>query len=218
MKLLAIDTSTDHLSVAVATEEKILGKFYGLVGRNHSRLLVPKIEALLKKCRIKPGDIDCFGVSVGPGSFTGLRIGVTTIKGLAYALNKKIVTIPTLDVIAYNAKKFHGIVCPILDARKKKVYAALYKSDGATMKKISKDLLLSVEELLAKTAKHKNVLFLGDGVALTGRPANEEIDWHPRPEGLARMAIEQYMRKKFVSVEDLEPLYLYSRECDITGK
>jgi tRNA threonylcarbamoyladenosine biosynthesis protein TsaB len=217
MILLSIDTSTDHLSLALSDGDKMIGRFHGKVGRNHSRLLMPKIEQLLKRCRVAPEDLDCFCVSVGPGSFTGLRIGVTAVKGLAYALKKRIVAVPTLDAIAYNAKDFEGIVCPVLDARKKKVYAAIYKSDGYTVKKISKDLLVSAEDLLKKTGRYKDVFFLGDGVALTGK-AERRPDWHPRPEALARLGAEQYRKKRFVSVEDLEPLYIYSRECDITGK
>jgi len=206
------------MSLALTDGDEIIGRFHGKVGRNHSRLLVAKIEKLLKKCRVKPSDIDCLCISIGPGSFTGLRIGVTTVKGLAHALKKRIVAVPTLDVIAHNAKDFSGIICPVLDARKNKVYAALYRSSNGNIKKISKDLLISVKDLLEKTDTYDNVIFLGDGAALTGRAINEKLDWHPRPQPLARLGIEEYRKKAFISVEDLEPLYLYSRECDITGK
>jgi len=215
MKILSIDTSTDYLSIAIMDGRKILAGYHRPSHRNHSRLLVPTIAKLIKRSGFR--SIDCFCVSIGPGSFTGLRIGVVTVKGLAYALNKPIVTVPTLDVIARNAKSFKGIVCPVLDAKKNKVYACLYKSDGVTFKKVSKYLLIPVESLLKMTAKYDKVLFLGDGVKLVG--VEEKIkNWHPRADVAAVLALESINKKKFVTPEKLEPMYIYSRECNITGK
>lgn len=217
MKILSIDTSTDYLSVAITDGAKVLARYHKPSHRNHSRLLIPTISNLVRKARLKLKDIGGFCVSVGPGSFTGLRIGVVTVKGLAYALGKPIVTIPTLDVIAYNAKGFKGIICPVLDAKKSKVYAALYKSDGVTFKKVSKYLLIEAESLLKMASKYDKVLFLGDGVKLVG--SEEKIkNWHPRADAAALLAHESFKKKRFISPEDLEPMYIYSRECDITGK
>lgn len=212
MIILAIDTSTDYLSLALLEDNRLVAKFHRKAHRKHSMLLVPTIEKLLKKAKLSVGKIDCFAISVGPGSFTGLRIGVTVVKGLAYALKKRIVAVPTLDVIAYNAKSFKGMVCPVLDARKNKVYACIYKSDGKTIKRVSKYLLLPLEELLKITGKYDKVLFLGDAI-----PAPSAVDWYPRAEVVARLAIERYKDKRFIKAQDLEPLYLYSHECDITG-
>lgn len=215
MKILAVDTSSDHLSLAVFKDGKVLAKFHKKVDRRHSILLVPMIDRLLKKSNTKIKNIDCFAVSVGPGSFTGLRIGVTVVKGLAYSLKKKIVAVPTLDVIARNAKNFIGIVCPVLDARKNKVYACLYRSDGKVIRKISKYLLVALDDLLKKTAKYDRVLFLGDmNTVLT--PCIK--DWHPKAEVVASLAAEYYQNKEFVRPEELEPMYIYSKECDITGR
>ena len=138
MKILAIDTSTDYLSLAVLDNGKVLAKFHQKTSMRHSILLVPTIDKMLKRARLKVKDIDCFAISIGPGSFTGLRIGVTVIKGLAYALKKPVVAVPTLDVIAWNAQNFKGMICPVLDARKNKVYACIYRSDENAVKKISK--------------------------------------------------------------------------------
>ena len=241
MNILAIDTSTDYLSLAVLKDGSIPAKFHKKAGMRHSVLLVPMIDKLLKKAKLRIKDIDCFAVSIGPGSFTGLRIGVTVTKGLAYALKKPIAAVPTLDIIAGNAKNFTGVICPVLDARKKKVYACLYKSDGKIVSRISEYLLLPPDDLLKKTGKYDKVLFLGD--MLEGRPASAfnnkttqcfgghirrnrsgpytctgEGGWHPKAEIAARMAAEYFKKKKFVSAEDLEPMYIYSKECDITGK
>jgi len=217
MKILSIDTSTDYLSVAVMDGAKVLASYHRPSHRNHSRLLVPVISNLVKRCRLKLKDIGGLCVSIGPGSFTGLRIGVVTVKGLAYALNKPVVTVPTLDVIAHRAGSFKGLVVPVLDAKKNKVYACLYRSDGVKFKRISKYLLVPVESLLKMTAKYDKVLFLGDGVKLTG--SEEKIKkWHPRADATAALALEGFRKKRFVSPEKLEPMYIYSRECDITGK
>ena len=213
MIILAIDTSTDYLSLAILKGGKVAVKFHKKADRRHSMLLVPTIEKILKKAKLNLGKIDCFAISIGPGSFTGLRIGVTVIKGLAYALKKPIVSVPTLDVIADNAKGFEGILCPVLDARKNKVYACLYRSDGKVIRKISKYMLLPLEELLKKLSKYDKVIFLGD----TGNN-NFNKDWHPKAEVVARLGAGYCKDKKFVEPEDLEPMYLYSHECDITGK
>lgn len=210
MNLLAIDTSTDYLSLAVAKDGRIAGRFHRKSAMRHSTLLIPTIDRLLKKAGIKIKEIDCFAISIGPGSFTGLRIGAVTVKALAYSLKKPVVAIPTLDAIALNAKSFKGVICPVLDARKNKVYACIYKSDGRNIKKISRYLLLPLEELKKKLTKYDKIYFLGD---IMGSKI-----WHPKPEIVAALALEEFNKKNFVKPEDLEPLYIYSNECDIKGR
>jgi len=178
MNILAIDTSTDYLSLAILKDGRLGAKFHKKADRRHSILLVPMIDRLLKRARLKIKEIDCFAISAGPGSFTGLRIGVTVVKGLAYALKKRIVAVPTLDVIADNAKSFKGVICPVLDARKNKVYACIYKSDGKSLKRLSKYLLLPVADLLKKVKNMRyNVLFLGDA---TGQIFAGDIERAPK--------------------------------------
>src|SRR3989338_556936 len=229
VNVLAIDTSTDYLSLAILRGDSVAAKFHKKADMRHSILLVPMIDKLLKSSGLKLKDIDCFAISIGPGSFTGLRIGVTVVKGMAFALKKPIVTVPTLDVIANNVKDFIGIICTVLDARKNKVYACLYKSDRKIIKRISKYLLFPLADLLKKIGKYDKVLFLGDIVEKHnfGRdwPAfafdnktRRCSGWQRKGEIAARLGLEKLKKKKFVKPEDLEPLYLYSRECDITGK
>lgn len=210
MIILAIDTSTDYLSLAVMRDGKIVARFHRRAHMRHSSLLVPMIAKLLKRSKLRARDIDSFAISAGPGSFTGLRIGVTTVKGLAYSLKKPIVAVPTLDVIARNVKGFKGTICPVLDARKNKVYACFYSSDGKNVRRISKHLLITAKELMEKATRYDKIFFLGDA-------APGKFDWHPRAEIVARIGAGYYEDKKFTTVEDLEPLYLYSRECDIKG-
>lgn len=210
MNILAVDTSSVYLGLAVTKNGKIAGYLHKKAEMAHSSILVPSIDKVLKKAKIKIGNIDVFAISAGPGSFTGLRIGVTTVKGLAYSLKKKIVAVPTLDVIARNAKGFHGIICPVLDARKNKVYSSIYRSRGKIVKRISQFLLLPLEELKKKLDKYDKIYFLGD---MIGSKA-----WYPRAEIVAELALNEIKNKHFVKPEDLEPMYLYSRECDIRGK
>ncbi len=218
MNLLTIDTTTEYLSIALTRGDKIIARVHKKAPMMHSTLLVPTIAGLLKKAKLGPKDLDGFCISIGPGSFTGLRIGVTTIKGLAYAMNKPIVTVPTLDVIAANAKKFKGVICPVLDARKNKVYTCLYKSDGKNIKRISKYLLTTVQELTDMLDGYDDVLMLGDGMKFFPGKREAVAKWQPRADVAARAGIELFGRKKFVSADKLEPMYLYSKECDITGR
>ena len=216
MKILAIDTSTEYMSIAVTDGKRVIVKFHKKTPMSHSRLLMPMIDKTLKKARVRLSGIGCFAIGIGPGSFTGLRIGVATVKGLAFSTGKPIVAVPTLDVIAHNVKGFRGIICPVLDARKNKVYSCLYKSDGKSIKRISRYLLLPLAELLGKTQKYDNLLFLGDAAYLVG-DGYKKLSWHPRAEIVAALGMEAFKKKRFVSAEDLEPMYLYSKECDIKG-
>lgn len=229
MNLLAIDTSTDYLSVALMKNGKIAGRFHKKKAMAHSTLAVPVIDKVLRRARLKAGGIDCFAVSIGPGSFTGLRIGVSVVKGLAFSLNKPVVTIATLDVIACNVADYSGVICPVLDARKNKVYAALYRSDGKNVRRISEYLLLPIKELHEKIKKYDKTIFLGDAADLIKKSFEHSYSsrsqdqtllhkvWHPKAEVVARLGWEEFRKKKFVRAEDIEPMYLYSKECDITG-
>jgi tRNA threonylcarbamoyladenosine biosynthesis protein TsaB len=218
MKILALDTSTSHLTIAVLDGEKVLATFHEKVDRNHSSMLIPMIDKTLKIAKTKLKSIGGFCIGVGPGSFTGLRIGVATIKGLAYPSGKPIVAVPTFDAVARNVTGYEGVICPVLDARKNKVYAALYESGKKGIRKLSEYLLVPASELMKIAGKYDKIFFIGDGVKIIGRPENEAFDWHPRAEVLGKLALESFAKKKFTSPEKLEPMYLYSRECDITGR
>lgn len=175
---------------------------------------------------MKINNVDLFCISIGPGSFTGLRIGVTVVKGLAYAIGKPIVAVPTMDVIAWNAKKHRGILCPVLDARKNKVYAAFYRSSEGGIKRISDYYLLPVAELLKKLEEFQTekIVFLGDGAHYicaqsSGRYSEENCveKWHPKADVVAQLGMELFKNNKITNCEKLEPFYIYSKECDITG-
>lgn len=220
MNLLSIDTSTEYLSLAVTRDNDVVARVHKKLPMMHSSLLVPMVDKILKKAHVRLNDLDGFCVSTGPGSFTGLRIGVTTIKGLSYVSGKPIAKVPTLDVIADNARRHKGFICPILDARKGKVYACFYRSDGRKIKRISKYLLLPLTELMPRLQMYDNVVLLGDmadKIDYTGAVLFRG-DWHPDAETVARFGLELFKKNKTVNSSELEPMYLYSRECDIKGK
>ena len=132
MKILAVDTSTRICSVAVVENQALLAELTLNHGHTHSTHLMPMIETLLNQCRLSVHDLDAFAVTVGPGSFTGLRIGISTVKGLAYGASKPVTGVSALEALAYQFPFASSIICPMIDARKGEVYTAGYRFvDGA---------------------------------------------------------------------------------------
>lgn len=171
MICLAIDVSGRALSGAIGAREsaspRILGEFCLDTGKNHSLALLPMTEALLRNCHLKLADVDAFAVTVGPGSFTGLRIGLATVKAWCDALNKPAVAVGSLDAMA-RAIDRPGLVCPVFDARRSEVYAALFQ-DG---RRLTDDLALAPDKLCDELDKYDGpVTFGGDGLG----PWEEEL-------------------------------------------
>ncbi|MFA6413431.1 MAG: tRNA (adenosine(37)-N6)-threonylcarbamoyltransferase complex dimerization subunit type 1 TsaB [Syntrophales bacterium] len=131
MNILAIDTSGVTASVALLQDETVLAEMFLNLGRNHSEILLPSIDHLLTATGLELRAIDVFACTVGPGSFTGIRIGVGTIKGLALAADRPVVGLSALEVLAMNAMGFQGKICPMIDARREQVYAGLYADNGS---------------------------------------------------------------------------------------
>ncbi|MBE7018906.1 MAG: tRNA (adenosine(37)-N6)-threonylcarbamoyltransferase complex dimerization subunit type 1 TsaB [Ruminococcaceae bacterium] len=158
-KLLAADTSAKTATVALFENEVMLAEYTQNIGLTHSEGFLPLVEEVLVATKKDLSEIDYFAITNGPGSFTGLRIGVSTVKGLAHAVNKPLVEISTLDALAENIPHFSGYVCPILDARRQEVYAAVYKNG----EKILADTPLPLTELFSFLKERRGkVMFLGD--------------------------------------------------------
>lgn len=231
MRILYLDTSSKYLSLAVAEDEKVLSQIHRPLDRKHSLQLVTLIDKVLKGAEISLREIDGFCVSKGPGSFTGLRIGITTIKGLAFVLGKPVVAIPTLDILAQNVKKATKLkhqdkllqVCAIVDAKQNKVYACLYQLRNGTARPVWRYLLLPVSELLKKL-KGK-IIFLGDGVRVYRKEIcaskkvkpvfTEEKLWYPQARQAVPLALERFHENELEDIDSLVPLYLYPKECQI---
>lgn len=165
MIVLSIDSSSLVTTVALLKDEHILGEYTLNFKREHSVILMEKVEMLLKDCEVDINDVDGFVVSKGPGSFTGLRIGMATVKGLSMGSNKPYVSISSLDALANSLLTFNGIICPIMDALRDSVYTCLYKNVDGKLTKISDYCALSLDELAELlNEKGENVIFTGDGV------------------------------------------------------
>ncbi|MEG1458863.1 MAG: tRNA (adenosine(37)-N6)-threonylcarbamoyltransferase complex dimerization subunit type 1 TsaB [Acetivibrio sp.] len=167
MKLLGIDSSGIVASTALFSDGVMLAEYTTNFKKTHSQTLLPMIEQIVKMTETELKTIDAIAVAGGPGSFTGLRIGSATAKGLALALNKPIISVPTLEGLAYNFFGCEAFICPIMDARRSQVYTGLYRFEGEKFEIISEQKAISIEELMEDLEERKQkVIFLGDGVGV----------------------------------------------------
>lgn len=165
MIVLSIDSSSKVATCALLNNDELLGEYVLNNKREHSVLLMPMIENLLKECNLTIDDIDGYVVSRGPGSFTGLRIGMATVKGLSFGSSKPYISISTLDSLAYNLINFNGIICPIMDALRENVYTALYKNENGKLKNILDPTPMDIDKLVELLKeKDEEVIFTGDGL------------------------------------------------------
>ncbi len=169
MKILAVDTSAVCASVAVTEEGKILSECSINTGLTHSRTLLPMIDSALKNSDIDLSDIDLFACSVGPGSFTGIRIGVAAIKGLSFGTEKKCVPVSTLEALAYNLTGQSCTAVSVMDARCNQVYCAIFNVEGDTVTRLTEDMALKIDDLGEKLKEYDNIIFVGDGANLCHR-------------------------------------------------
>ena len=165
MRILALDSSGLVATVALIEDEQTLAEYTVNYKKTHSQTLLPMLDEVVKMMEFDLETIDAIAVSGGPGSFTGLRIGAATAKGLGLALNKPLIHIPTVDGMAYNMYGVSGLICPIMDARREQVYTGIYRFQNGNFEVIEPQMAISVQELLEKlNAYEENVTFLGDGV------------------------------------------------------
>ncbi|MBL7081717.1 MAG: tRNA (adenosine(37)-N6)-threonylcarbamoyltransferase complex dimerization subunit type 1 TsaB [Candidatus Omnitrophica bacterium] len=241
-KVLAIDTSSKMLSVALGTSTMLSAnpelvewvgspevhfREYNLEAqRNTKDLLLPTIKKGLRALNYNLKDIDYFAVGLGPGSFTGLRIGLSTIKALSFALKKPVVATSSLDVIAYSALPYSkGYICVLVDAKRDMLYCALYKSKCTKLQRLSRYLLIGIEDLFNKIGSEEQIVFLGDGLLRyqefierrikSGIILNENF-YYPQAGNLLRIAQQLIQRKSFSDPFRLGPIYLYPKECQIS--
>ena len=159
MNIFAVDTSAVAASCAFFDGQKIISEFYTNVGLQHSKTLAPMIESALKCTEMSLADVDVFAVSKGPGSFTGVRIGISAVKGMAFAENKSCVGVSTLEGLAYNLETAEGIICPVMDARCNQVYNALFEFEKGKLKRLCDDRAISVDELQSELKNEKKSVF-----------------------------------------------------------
>ena len=222
MKILSVDSSAIVASAALSEDGRLLAE-YTLNNKNtHSETLLPMIESLLSFFSMETADIDLFAVSIGPGSFTGVRIGTATVKGLAFASNKPCVGVSTLEAIAYNLRFHKGIVCPVMNARRSQVYTAVFRSDGERLKRLTEDLAISIAELDSMLAEYsEEVALAGDGydICLKGfektaiRYVPERLR-HQSAFSVAEAALAAYNSGKYCSDSELGVEYLRPSQAE----
>ena len=178
MKILGIDTSTPIGSVALIDDDNLVAEHTLNIVQAHSSRLMPAIDTVLKWSDITAADLDACAVGVGPGSFTGIRIGVATIKSLCYALDKPIVGVSTLEAVAYNLRWTNGVICPLFDARRSEVYGAIFEG-GAEWQRLSEELCLPIDAFIdclgTHTASDSPINFVGDGLFTYGDTVRERL-------------------------------------------
>ncbi|MBI3333828.1 MAG: tRNA (adenosine(37)-N6)-threonylcarbamoyltransferase complex dimerization subunit type 1 TsaB [Candidatus Omnitrophica bacterium] len=228
MRFLAVETSSPVFSVALCDGDRLVGSLHSTEPATRSDFLTGGIQRLLRLGGWRLQELDGFALSIGPGSFTGLRVGVTTVKTLAWALKRPVLPVSSLEVIAHNAAGGGSTVFLFQDARKGKVYTAGFQPDGqGRLKRLSPDELLPPEEALKRIAADGKAVLLGDGIRryqplLTSMDGKglilaPESDWIPRAELLGRIAAGRWPEGALDDPHRLVPQYLYSKESDITG-
>lgn len=169
MLILALESSAKAASVALMEDESLIAQYSQCSGLTHSRTLLPMVEDMLKNTEKKIADVDLIAVAHGPGSFTGIRIGVSTVKGLAWASDKKCVGVSTLEAMAWHGVSAGGLICPVMDARRSQVYNALFATDGdGRPARLTEDRAVSLAELAGELKDYECApLLVGDGAKLT---------------------------------------------------
>ena len=176
MKVLALDSSGIVASVAVLEDDVLLAEDTVNYKKTHSQTLLPMLDEVAKMTELDMSSVDAIAVAAGPGSFTGLRIGSATAKGLGLALKKPLIGVPTVDALAYNLYDTKGIVCPIMDARRNQVYTGIYRYEDHKLVVVEEQMALSITELLEKLNEYgENVTFLGDGVPVFRKVIEENM-------------------------------------------
>lgn len=218
MKLLALDSTATAASVALMEDGMLRGEFFINTKLTHSQTLMPMVEALLNNTCIPLSQVDAFAVAAGPGSFTGVRIGVAAVKGMAMAMDKPCVSVSTLEAMACQLAFLEGLVCAAMDARCNQVYNALFEVSAGTVRRLTPDRALPVEELGESLANEgKQIFFVGDGAQLCYNKLNGRLQnaclapvhlRYQRASGVALAAEKQLQQGKTLSAGELTPVYL----------
>jgi tRNA threonylcarbamoyladenosine biosynthesis protein TsaB len=223
MRILGIETSTMAGSVAILADERVIAEHTLHSRVTHTERLLAAIDYMLQDATLRIDEIDAIAVSIGPGSFTGLRIGVTTAKSLAYSLHKPVIGIPSLDALAAHCLFTEHMICPLLDARKREVYAALYRNTGGQINRLSDYMVIAPEFLFQQIPEP--VLVLGDGVSryrqviesMLGERALFADAAHntPRASLVAQLGYKRLMDGEQDDCFMLTPLYVRKSDAEI---
>ena len=225
MKVLAIDSSGLVASVALVTEDELIAEHTINYRKTHSQTLLPMLDEIVKMTNIDLTELDAIAISKGPGSFTGLRIGAATVKGLAMVLDIPVIPVATVDGLAYNLYQTNSIICPLMDGRKNQVYTGLYKWVDNEFKVLLEQKALDIEEISKEINKtEEEVTFLGDGVKVFEDQIKEmvEVNYNFVPAHLSRqragaigaLGIEYYKKGILMDADEFVPTYLRMSQAE----
>jgi tRNA threonylcarbamoyladenosine biosynthesis protein TsaB len=221
MKVLAIDTSNYTMGVALLDGNTVIGEIITNLKKNHSVRLMPAVEQIMKECGVKPNELEKIVVASGPGSYTGVRIGVTAAKTMAWALNIPIAGVSSLEVLAANGSYFSGCICPLFDARRQQIYTGLYTYEHEKLKNVKEDRIILIEEWLNQLkGRDEQILFVGNDVSIHKEMIREMLgeqavfctvsQYNPRPSELALLGLE----KEAQPVHAFVPNYIRLAEAE----
>jgi tRNA threonylcarbamoyladenosine biosynthesis protein TsaB len=226
MKILALDSTENIAAVAITDGKTLIGSTVINAGKSHSELLLPAIEALMNAAGLSYSDIDMFACSSGPGSFTGVRIGVSTVKGLAFGYNKPCVGVSATEALAYNFIDFDGIICPAMDARRSQLYNALFRSENGTITRLCDDRTIPASSLASELTVYNEPIYINGGgehilrKAAAGNPnvmPTNEILKYQNGYSVALCALEKYESSEnkdgFTDLA-LQPTYLRPSQAE----
>jgi len=223
MKILALDTATQSCSVAIVDDRSLLAELTRANSKTHSRHLLNLINTICRIANLKAEDLDGFAVTIGPGSFTGLRIGISTIKGLAFSLGKPVVGVSSLEALAWQCAQSAYLICPLLDARKKEVYACRYRFKHNELKKAGTEKVASPAE--AVRGIQEPSIFLGNAAQLYREDISAELGelahfaaWGQhaiRASSIAWLSMTRFYRQQTDDVAMLIPQYIRKPDAEV---
>lgn len=222
MLILGIETATGQVGVALGGHEGVIATFEVVRGRHHAEILTPAIEFVCRQAEIGLDEIGCIAVDVGPGLFTGMRVGLSAAKALALALRIPMIGISSLDLLAFPCRHTDRVVVPVIDARKSEVFWAMYRQVPGGVQQVSPPTVGPVDDLVADLlARSQEVLCVGDGAE---RYRDEIVDGyhcevsgpvHPSPGALVQLAHARALREDWVRPDEIEPVYLRAPDAQI---
>ena len=226
MIILSIDSSTPVAGIAVSDGHKLLGEVMINTKNTHSEKLMPMLAQLLTDLQMSVEQIEAVAITCGPGSFTGLRIGMATAKGIAQGGNKKLIAIPTLDTLAQNLKHYPGIICPIMNAQKRQVYTAIYRNGEAGLERLSDYQAIEADKLADQLLElGETVWFTGDGVDAFAEVFQAKLGEKcrladgntvlPRAGALAMLAADRAEQEQFDDLYQAELIYIRKSEAEV---
>ncbi|MGN0435765.1 MAG: tRNA (adenosine(37)-N6)-threonylcarbamoyltransferase complex dimerization subunit type 1 TsaB [Wujia sp.] len=225
MKILGIDSSGMVAGVAVVQDDITIAEYNVNYKKTHSQTLLPMIDEIVSMLELDLNELDAIAIAAGPGSFTGLRIGSATAKGLGYALEKPIVSVPTCHGLAYNMWGTDRLICPIMDARRNQVYTGIYSMEEGKLVVQEEQMAIDIHGLIGKLEIYNRpVVFLGDGVPVFNQVIDEELKCEhcyapahlnrQRASGVAAIGMEMFKMGIYENADDHSPIYLRKSQAE----